>query len=106
VTSNGDVQHGFALFHENCQVCHGPNASGAWLPDLKRTPMLQTADNWKGVVIDGASAGRGMASFARFLTPKDAEDIRAYVVSEAKAAAAAQASPNKQGGAKAAAPIG
>jgi PQQ-dependent dehydrogenase (methanol/ethanol family) len=104
--SDGDVTHGFALFHENCQVCHGPNASGAWLPDLKRTPMLQTADNWKGVVIDGASASRGMASFARFLTPKDAEDIRAYVISEAKNAAAAQASPSPQGGAKAAAPIG
>jgi mono/diheme cytochrome c family protein len=89
LTSNGDPQHGFALFHQNCQVCHGPNASGAWLPDLKRSPMLQTADNWKGVVIDGASASRGMASFARFLSPKDAEDIRAYVITEAKKAAAA-----------------
>jgi cytochrome c len=82
------VKHGFALFQENCQVCHGPNASGAWLPDLLRSPMLQTADNWKGVVIDGASAPRGMASFAKYLTPKDAEDIRAYVISEAKDMAA------------------
>jgi mono/diheme cytochrome c family protein len=86
--STGDVKHGFALFQENCQVCHGPNASGAWLPDLLRSPMLQTADNWKGVVIDGASAPRGMASFAKYLTPKDAEDIRAYVISEAKDMAA------------------
>jgi PQQ-dependent dehydrogenase (methanol/ethanol family) len=99
IASSGDVAHGFALFHQNCQVCHGPNASGAWLPDLKRSPMLQTADNWKGVVIDGASASRGMASFARFLSPKDAEDIRAYVISEAKKAAASQQ-------AAAAAPIG
>lgn len=91
VSSTGDVQHGFALFHQNCQVCHGPNASGAWLPDLKRSPMLMTADNWKGVLIDGASASRGMASFARFLTPKDAEDIRAYVITEAQKAAAAPA---------------
>jgi mono/diheme cytochrome c family protein len=105
ITSNGDVNHGFALFHQNCQVCHGPNASGAWLPDLKRSPMLQTADNWKGVVIDGASAPKGMASFARFLTPQDAEDIRAYVITEAKTAAAAAANPPAQG-AKAAAPIG
>jgi mono/diheme cytochrome c family protein len=70
VTSAGDVAHGFALFHQNCQVCHGPNASGAWLPDLKRSPMLMTADNWKGVVIDGAQASRGMASFKRFFTPR------------------------------------
>ncbi|MFN3585504.1 PQQ-dependent dehydrogenase, methanol/ethanol family [Phenylobacterium sp.] len=89
--SKGDAQHGFAVFHQNCQVCHGPNASGAWLPDLKASPMLQTADNWKGVVIDGASAPRGMASFARFLTPKDAEDARAYVIEEAKKAAGGQA---------------
>lgn len=87
VSSTGDVQHGFELFHKNCQVCHGPNASGAWLPDLKRSPMVLTADNWKGVVIDGASASRGMASFARFLSPKDAEDIRAYVLTEARKAA-------------------
>ena len=87
VASTGDVQHGFALFHQNCQVCHGPNASGAWLPDLKRSPMLQTADNWKGVVIDGASAPRGMASFSRFIDAKGAEDIRAYVISEARKAA-------------------
>jgi quinohemoprotein ethanol dehydrogenase len=87
------VQHGFALFHQNCQVCHGPNASGAWLPDLKRSPMLMTADNWKGVVIDGASASRGMASFRRFFGAEDAEDIRAYVLSEAKKAQGPTAAP-------------
>jgi PQQ-dependent dehydrogenase (methanol/ethanol family) len=98
VSSNGDVKHGFEVFNRNCQVCHGPNATGAWLPDLKRTPMLMTADNWKGVVIDGVSAPRGMASFSRFLTPKDAEDVRAFVIDEAKKAQA--------GGAAAAVPIG
>ena len=89
VSSTGDVKHGFEVFNKNCGVCHGPNAGGAWLPDLKRSPMLTTADNWKGVVIDGASASHGMASFARFLTPKDAEDARAFVIDEAKKAAAA-----------------
>ncbi|PZQ58940.1 MAG: PQQ-dependent dehydrogenase, methanol/ethanol family [Phenylobacterium zucineum] len=92
IASSGDVQHGFALFHQNCQVCHGPNASGAWLPDLKRSPMLMTADAWRGVVIDGASATRGMASFSRFLSAKDAEDVRAYVIDEAKKAQSGQAS--------------
>jgi PQQ-dependent dehydrogenase (methanol/ethanol family) len=91
VSSSGDVKNGFALYHQNCQVCHGPNASGAWLPDLKHSPMLMTAENWKGVVIDGASASRGMASFARFFDAKGAEDIRAYVISEARKAQAAQA---------------
>jgi quinohemoprotein ethanol dehydrogenase len=94
VSSTGSVEHGFEVYNRTCQVCHGPNATGSWLPDLKRSPMLLTADNWKGVVIDGVSAPRGMASFARFLTPKDAEDIRAFVIDEAKkAAAGGQAAP-------------
>ena len=94
VTSTGNAQHGFATFNRNCQVCHGPNATGAWLPDLKRTPMLLTAEAWKGVIIDGNSAARGMASFARFLTPQDAEDIRAYVIEEAKKAATTPTAPS------------
>ena len=91
VTSTGDVKAGFALFHANCQVCHGPSASGAYLPDLKKSQMLLAAESWKSVVIGGALKDRGMAGFARFLTPKDAEDIRAYVITEAR---------NAQGGAQ------
>jgi quinohemoprotein ethanol dehydrogenase len=87
VSSSGDVKHGFAVFHQNCQVCHGPNAAGAWLPNLRTSPMLGSAESWKSVVIDGALGPRGMAGFARFLTPQDAEDVRAYVISEAKGAA-------------------
>jgi len=98
VSSSGDVQHGFALFHQNCQVCHGPNASGSWMPDLKRSPITASAESWKAVVIDGANASRGMAGFARFMTPKDAEDIRAYVISEARTAAAGRpAAPPEAG---------
>jgi quinohemoprotein ethanol dehydrogenase len=91
VSSTGDVQHGFAVFHNNCQVCHGPNASGAWLPDLKRSPILADSAAWKGVVIDGTNAARGMAGFARFMNAKDAEDVRAFVIAEAKKPAAAPA---------------
>jgi len=84
----GDAKKGFAAYHENCQVCHGPSVSGAFLPDLKRSQMILTADNFKSVVIDGARKANGMASFAKFLTPADAEDIRAYIISEAKKAQA------------------
>ena len=84
VTSTGDAKLGFVLYHNNCQVCHGPSVSGAFLPDLKNTQMLLTADNWKSVVIDGAKKANGMASFARFMSPKDAEDVRAYVLNEAR----------------------
>ncbi len=84
VTSTGDAKAGFALYHNNCQVCHGPSVSGAFLPDLKKSQMLLTAENWKSVVIDGALKANGMASFARFMSPKDAEDVRAYVLTEAR----------------------
>ncbi|HWA62683.1 MAG TPA: PQQ-dependent dehydrogenase, methanol/ethanol family [Caulobacteraceae bacterium] len=97
LSSKGDPQKGFALFNENCQVCHGPNATGAWLPDLKRTPILTSADAWNAVVIEGAKAPHGMASFARFLTSHDAEDIRAFVIQESKKAA--QGGSSKGGGA-------
>ncbi len=88
VASTGDVGRGFALFHQNCQVCHGPNAGGAYLPNLRRSQMLLSADSWKSVVIDGALAERGMASFSRFIDAKGAEDLRAYVLSEARGAPA------------------
>ena len=97
VTTTGDAKKGFVGFHENCQVCHGPSVSGAFLPDLKKTPMLLTPDDFKSVVIDGARKHNGMVSFARFMTPADAEDIRAYIISEAKKDAAGNPTPVASG---------
>ena len=93
VTTTGDAKKGFVGFHENCQVCHGPSVSGAFLPDLKKTPLLLSPDDFRSVVIDGAKAHNGMASFKRFMTAADAEDIRAYIISEAKKAAAGNPTP-------------
>ena len=86
VSAPGNVQRGMHLFNANCQVCHGPQASGAWLPDLKHSAVMTSADDLRAVVIDGALQDRGMASFRRFLTPADVEDLRAYVISEARQA--------------------
>ena len=84
VTSSGDPKAGFATFQQYCQVCHGPNVSGRFLPDLKRSQMLLSEESWRSVLIDGALAPRGMASFSRFLTPQEAENVRAYVLAEAR----------------------
>jgi quinohemoprotein ethanol dehydrogenase len=86
VSSTGNVQNGFVVFNQNCQVCHGPNATGAWLPDLKRSPMIATPEDFRSVVMEGARAHNGMASFARFLNAGEVEDIRAYLISLAKGA--------------------
>lgn len=58
--------------------------SGTYLPDLRKSQMLLTAESFKTVMLDGALASRGMASFSRFLNEKEVEDLRAYILTESK----------------------
>ena len=79
------VQRGMQIYESSCGVCHGPAAmSSGVLPDLRRSQMISTADAFKSVVIDGALKDRGMASFARYMTPADAEAVRAYIAGRAR----------------------
>jgi quinohemoprotein ethanol dehydrogenase len=84
VTTTGDKAHGYVVFNDNCQVCHGANATGSWLPDLKRSILITTPADFNSVVIEGVKAHNGMVSFSKFLTPKDVEDVRAFLISQAK----------------------
>ena len=84
VTTTGDATHGFVVFNNNCQVCHGANATGSWLPDLKRSPMITTPADFNSVVMEGVRAHNGMVSFSRFLKPQDVEDVRAFLISQGK----------------------
>jgi len=63
----------------NCGVCHG----GSVLPDLRRSAALTDKDMWKSIVIDGALSANGMASFAKWLKPEEAEMIRAFINQQA-----------------------
>ncbi|MGQ3101614.1 MAG: PQQ-dependent dehydrogenase, methanol/ethanol family [Sphingopyxis solisilvae] len=75
------VAAGKASFGRYCIVCHGDSAIGnGFTPDLRVSGTLANADAWKSVVIDGALKDRGMVSFAKVLTPQDAEAVRAYVI--------------------------
>ena len=75
------VAAGKAQFGRYCMVCHGDSAIGnGFTPDLRVSGTLANAEAWKSVVIDGALKDRGMVSFAKVLTPQDAEAIRAYVI--------------------------
>ncbi len=79
------VTRGQMLYESSCGVCHGPGGiSSGVLPDLRRRASLTDADTWKSILIDGALQDRGMRSFARYLTPADAEAIRAYVAGRAR----------------------
>ncbi|MDB5424919.1 MAG: glucose dehydrogenase [Phenylobacterium sp.] len=85
VSSTGDPKRGFVTFNVNCQVCHAANAQGTFLPDLRKSPMIATAEDFRSVVMEGARAHNGMASFQRFLTSAEVEDVRAYLISLGKA---------------------
>ena len=63
-----------------CGICH----RGPVNPDLRRSQMLSSAEAFRSVVIDGAFAPNGMASFRDYLTPDQAESIRAYLSGQAE----------------------
>jgi len=83
IPSTGKPAAGAALYVRLCAACH---RVGDYVPNLARTPMILRPDSFNMVVLDGALKANGMASFKRFLTAAQAEDIRAYLLGEAKIA--------------------
>ncbi len=72
------------LYEQNCTVCHGVAAiTGGVLPDLRRSIRLQDAVAWRRAVVDGELAPLGMPRFGKYVSPEDAELIRAYVARQA-----------------------
>jgi PQQ-dependent dehydrogenase (methanol/ethanol family) len=84
VSSRGNATQGQQLFNMNCLVCHSPNASGGYLPDLRRSAMIRSPESFKSVVLEGALRQNGMASFSRYLNEPQTEAIRAYLIAEAR----------------------
>jgi quinohemoprotein ethanol dehydrogenase len=79
------IVDGERLFVTTCAMCHGPGTySGGVVPDLKRSGALMDKSAWNAIVIDGVLKDQGMASFARWLTPVQAENIRAFVAAKAR----------------------
>lgn len=77
------IAKGFDIFHRNCTVCHGFFAeSDGVLPDLRTVPP-EIWDQYDQIVLGGALADGGMASFKDLLTKDDVTAIRAYVLSQA-----------------------
>lgn len=84
-TTPEQVAQGELLYHQYCSVCHGPGAlsSGGGTPDL-RYASGDVHAAWNAIVLQGAYAARGMASFDHVLDDAGAQAIRAYVVAAAK----------------------
>jgi len=84
----GDAeQHelGERQYTAHCAGCHGNNAPGgrqvsSLFPDLRYAGALWSPEAFKAIVIDGALQENGMVSFAKVITPQDADAIRSYMV--------------------------
>lgn len=75
--STGDPAVGGVLFRRYCTVCHSPTRVN---PDLHRSQVPLSKDQFRTVVHDGAFHDGGMASFARYLNAGDVESIRAFLI--------------------------
>ena len=78
------LEQGRTQFNHYCAVCHGGNAiSGGIVPDL-RYRIGDLDDAWHSIVIEGALAPRGMPAWKDYLSPEEADLIKAYVAHEAR----------------------
>ncbi len=75
------VAQGESLYAEHCALCHGPAARGG-IKDLRHMSP-QTHADFLAIVLGGARAKKGMASFADILSEEQAKAIHAYLVQRA-----------------------
>lgn len=87
------LAEGAKWYGQFCGVCH----SGPTNPNLFRSAYATDRAAWHSVLIEGALADNGMASFADYLTDDQAEAVRAYVVTEAMRKEAANEPPFEPG---------
>jgi quinohemoprotein ethanol dehydrogenase len=76
------VQLGAQVYGNSCMFCHGINAVGGTLPDL-RYASKETMEQFEEIVLRGSRASAGMPSFAKLLTPEKVRAVRAYVLARA-----------------------
>ncbi len=78
------IARGEEAFRAYCAMCHETSYGNRGLfPDLRVSPMINTADGFRSVVLEGALQQRGMVSFAGRIDEAEAEAIRAYLTRRA-----------------------
>ena len=77
------IQHGQDLFHQYCSVCHGGGVTTSGPIANLMYATEETHQIWDAIVVGGAYEQKGMPSFSHALSVEDAQDIRAYVVTNA-----------------------
>ena len=76
------LDHGELLFGQYCGMCHVLSDEPSGYPNLLRLPPGKHAI-FDEIVLRGALAGRGMASFANELGEADAHAIHAFLIDKA-----------------------
>jgi mono/diheme cytochrome c family protein len=93
--SETTIRLGEQKYQRYCAACHGDVAvSGGVLPDLRYSGTLDN-DAWFSVVLGGILQPKGMVSFVKELSRRDASDIRSYVIFRRNQSVAANKIPNK-----------
>ena len=93
--TNEQVIDGTSAYGKFCAGCHGSNGvADKTAPDLRYTTLLSSQQAWDQVVLGGARAANGMASFKSVLADQDSENIRHYLVSRANQDKAAEQARN------------
>ena len=65
-------------------MCHEPPyANRSVFPDLRYSPMINTPEAFRSVVLGGVLQANGMASFEGRLTPDEVQSVRAYLIDRA-----------------------
>jgi quinohemoprotein ethanol dehydrogenase len=80
--STGDAAKGLDLYTAWCMACH---IGGIFIPELTRSPRVMAPETFRQVVHEGALRPRGMANFSDNLSVEDVENIRAFLLQQAKA---------------------
>ena len=78
------IAQGEETYTAYCAMCHETSYGNRGLfPDLRVSPMINTAETFRSVVLEGALQPRGMASFKDRVSEAEAEAIRAYLTRRA-----------------------
>ncbi|MDZ4371354.1 MAG: c-type cytochrome [Phenylobacterium sp.] len=79
--SVGDADRGAMAFETYCGGCHG---GGVYFPNLAQSPSILEPEGFRAIVLEGALKDRGMAGFDRWLDEADVEDLRAFLLWQAR----------------------
>ena len=78
------IARGEYEYHEHCQFCHGAGViGGGVIPDLRYLDEVGHK-TFLGVILGGMHSEKGMASFKDVLSFEQANQIQAYIISQAK----------------------